>query len=173
MLYIDLISSILVVSLSVVGLFRGLFTELFSILSWVGSILIGWYFSPNLFPYISEIITNPQGIKIASFISIFFISFILIRATGNLLSSFVSALGLGIFDKLFGFVFGALKSISILFILIFLFEPLISEKTWWIESFTSEYFYQIKTFLDLNLDNWDQYIDQIFDKDGDPSLPSV
>ena len=75
-------------------------------LSWVLSLLVSWYFSPQLLIYLSDFISNAQALKIISFVSVFLLSFVLIRAIGNLLSSFVSAIGLGIFDRLLGIIFG-------------------------------------------------------------------
>tara|TARA_B100000131_G_C17870211_1_gene513892 strand:+ start:411 stop:668 length:258 start_codon:yes stop_codon:yes gene_type:complete len=85
----------------------------------------------------------------------------------------MSAIGLGVFDRAFGFIFGGIKAISIIFIIIVLLEPLILEKTWWISSFTKEYYTLIKSFLDSNLGDWDSYLNLIGDKEGDPELPSV
>ena len=171
--YIDLVSLTFLISLSVLGLFQGFLKDLFSILSWVGSILIGWYLSPLLFLSVSSFVSNPQAIKVVSFVLIFILFFILIRILGKLLSSFMSAVGLGIFDRILGVIFGAIKSVAIIFIVIILIEPLITGKLWWIDSFTEQYYTSIKSFLDSYLADWDKYLNVLGNKEGDPRLPSV
>ena len=171
--YIDLVSLTFLISLSVLGLFQGFLKDLFSILSWVGSILIAWYLSPLLFLSVSSFVSNPQAIKVVSFVLIFILFFILIRILGKLLSSFMSAVGLGIFDRILGFIFGAIKSVAIIFIVIILIEPLITGKLWWIDSFTEQYYTSIKSFLDSYLADWDKYLNVLGNKEGDPRLPSV
>ena len=173
MFYIDIVSSIFLVSFSVLGLIRGFFKDLFSILSWVLSLLVSWYFSPQLLIYLSDFISNAQALKIISFVSVFLLSFVLIRAIGNLLSSLVSAIGLGIFDRLLGIIFGTLKSIAIMTLIIFLVEPFIFQEIWWAESYTAEYYSYVKSFLDSNLEDWDKYLDLIPNKEGDQSPSSV
>ena len=173
MFYIDIVSSIFLVSFSVLGLIRGFFKDLFSILSWVLSLLVSWYFSPQLLIYLSDFISNAQALKIISFVSVFLLSFVLIRAIGNLLSSFVSAIGLGIFDRLLGIIFGTLKSIAIMTLIIFLVEPFIFQEIWWVESYTAEYYSYVKSFLDSNLEDWDKYLDLIPNKESDQSPSSV
>ena len=173
MFYIDIVSSIFLVSFSVLGLIRGFFKDLFSILSWVLSLLVSWYFSPQLLIYLSDFISNAQALKIISFVSVFLLSFVLIRAIGNLLSSFVSAIGLGIFDRLLGIIFGTLKSIAIMTLIIFLVEPFIFQEIWWVESYTAEYYSYVKSFLDSNLEDWDKYLDLIPNKEDDQSPSSV
>ena len=173
MFYIDIVSSIFLVSFSVLGLIRGFFKDLFSILSWVLSLLVSWYFSPQLLIYLSDFISNAQALKIISFVSVFLLSFVLIRAIGNLLSSFISAIGLGIFDRLLGIIFGTLKSIAIMTLIIFLVEPFIFQEIWWVESYTAEYYSYVKSFLDSNLEDWDKYLDLIPNKEDDQSPSSV
>ncbi len=173
MFYIDIVSSIFLVSFSVLGLIRGFFKDLFSILSWVLSLLVSWYFSPQLLIYLSDFISNAQALKIISFVSVFLLSFVLIRAIGNLLSSFVSAIGLGIFDRLLGIIFGTLKSIAIMTLIIFLVEPFIFQEIWWADSYTDAYYSYVKSFLDSNLEDWDKYLDLIPNKEDDQSPSSV
>ena len=71
MIGIDLFSLIVIGALGISGLFNGLSKEIFSLASWLISILGAWFYGPLLFPYLDNYITNQQLRPTLSFLILF------------------------------------------------------------------------------------------------------
>lgn len=116
----DIIILSLIVLLGLKGLFRGLIRELFAIFGIIGGIFIASRISSSTGNLINVImnIENQNTLLLLGFIISLAIIWSAAYFLGITLSKMFSLSGLGIFDKVFGFAFGAGK-IFLLFSIIF------------------------------------------------------
>jgi len=107
----DLIVVILVTILGLKGLFRGFTKELFALVGIVGGVFISSRLSNDTGAIINSIIPmqNENTILLAGFVVTLVIFWILAYLLGSVLEKVFQMSGLGIFDRILGFVFGAGK----------------------------------------------------------------
>ena len=96
------------------GIFRGLIKEVFSVIALVAGFYVAYFYHETVSMMLSEWITAPEYIHIISFILLFCIVFLMITVIGLLLRFIVKIALLGVLDRIFGGVFGALKAIVII-----------------------------------------------------------
>ncbi|MCD4758924.1 MAG: CvpA family protein [Arcobacteraceae bacterium] len=115
----DLIVLSLIVILGLKGLFRGLTKELFGLIGIVGGVFIASRLAKNVGEIANSIIPvdNESTILLIGFIITLILFWIIAYVLGVVLEKVFSASGLGVFDRLLGFVFGAGK-IFLLFAII-------------------------------------------------------
>jgi len=115
----DVIVLSLILILGLKGLFRGLTKELFGLIGIVGGVFIASRLAKTTGDIVNGIIPidNESTILLIGFIATLVLFWILAYLAGIVLSKIFSASGLGIFDRIFGFLFGAGK-IFLLFAII-------------------------------------------------------
>jgi len=115
----DLIVLSLIVILGLKGLFRGLTKELFGLIGIIGGVFIASRLAKNVGEIANSIIPvdNESTILLIGFIITLILFWIIAYVLGMVLEKVFSASGLGVFDRLLGFVFGAGK-IFLLFAII-------------------------------------------------------
>ena len=93
------------------GLFRGLIKEVFGIVGIIGAIFVASRVSADIGNLIAPILAleNQTTIKLIGFIVALIGFWIIVYILGVIVSKIFSASGLGLFDRIFGFVFGAAK----------------------------------------------------------------
>lgn len=93
------------------GLFRGLIKEVFGIVGIIGAIFVASRISKTIGDMIAPLLAleNETTIKLIGFIVALIGFWIIIYALGLIVSKIFSASGLGIVDRIFGFLFGAAK----------------------------------------------------------------
>jgi len=120
MSFFDIIILALITLLGLKGLFRGLTRELFAIIGIIGGVFIASRIASNTGGLIDAIINieNDNTMLLVGFIVSLAIIWSAAYFAGIFLSTMFSLSGLGIFDKIFGFLFGAGK-VFLLFSIIF------------------------------------------------------
>lgn len=115
----DLVVISLVVILGLKGLFRGFTKEFFALVGIVGGVFVASRLSNDTGALINNIIPmeNENTILLAGFVLSLVIFWIIAYILGAVLEKVFKMSGLGIFDRLLGFVFGAGK-IFLLFAII-------------------------------------------------------
>ena len=93
------------------GLFRGLIKEVFGIIGIIGAIFVASRISGDIGNLIAPFLAleNETTIKLIGFIISLIGFWIIVYILGVVVSKIFSASGLGLFDRIFGFIFGAAK----------------------------------------------------------------
>lgn len=116
---LDLIIGIVLVLFALAGLRKGLIIEAFYLLSFVAGAYGAMHFSDAVADWMSDFINISEDyIAIVSFIVTFIIFLILMRFIGRILSRLLEAICLGFVDKIGGFVFGVLKGVLLVSIVV-------------------------------------------------------
>jgi len=107
----DLIVVALITILGLKGLFRGFTKEFFALIGIVGGVFVASRLSKDAGEIVNGIIPmqNENTILLAGFVSSLIIFWIIAYLLGTVLSKIFTMSGLGMFDRLLGFVFGAGK----------------------------------------------------------------
>ncbi len=108
------------------GIFRGLIKEVASIVGLVAGFYVAYSYHGAMAPLFSKWIAEPAYVKIASFIFLFCSVFLIIVLTGMLIRFVVKLVLLGVVDRIFGGVFGALKAaliVSFAYVVLITFLP--------------------------------------------------
>ncbi|MGA1933792.1 CvpA family protein [Arcobacter sp. YIC-464] len=111
------------------GLFRGLIKEVFGIIGIIGAIFVASRISEDIGDLIAPVLAleNETTIKLIGFIVALIGFWIIVYLLGVIVSKIFSASGLGIVDRVFGFIFGAGK--------VFLIFSVIAYALYQVESF--------------------------------------
>lgn len=132
----DLIILSVTLILGLKGLFRGLIKEVFGIIGIIGAIFVASRLSKEIGDLIAPILAleNEATIKLIGFIIALIAVWLVVYAAGIIVSKIFSASGLGVIDRIFGFLFGAAKIFLIFSVIAYAlyqvqsFKKLIDEK---------------------------------------------
>ena len=143
-----IIISIILVSCVVAG-FRGFIKELFSVLSWILSILISFNFFEKFKIILSEYITQKIITDVIAFGFPFVTSLFMCHLLSSWLSPKFNTSEILLFDKFIGFIFGFIRGILIVVLLFLGFKYLVGENLpeWLIEAYSYNYIDNIGNIL--------------------------
>jgi membrane protein required for colicin V production len=107
----DLIILSITLILGLKGLFRGLIKEVFGIIGIIGAIFVASRISKEIGDLIAPILVleNEATIKLIGFVIALVAVWLVVYSAGVIVSKIFAASGLGIVDRIFGFIFGAAK----------------------------------------------------------------
>ncbi len=107
----DLVVIAITLLLGLKGLFRGFIKEVFGIIGIIGAIFVASRISKDVADVIAPIlaIQSEATLKLVGFIIALVGFWLIVYTVGIIISKIFSASGLGIVDRIFGFLFGASK----------------------------------------------------------------
>ena len=145
---LDLIILGIIAFSAIISIFRGFIRETLSIITWIAAFAVAWHFSSALVIILNKWIHNPALRYPIAFISLFVITMILGGLVNYLLSQLVDKSGLSGTDRLLGLLFGLLRGVLIIGVLLLLMRltPAPQEK-WWKESQLVPIFMPIENWL--------------------------
>jgi membrane protein required for colicin V production len=120
--YFDIVISILVLFLGLKGIINGFFKELFGLIGIIGGIFLASRVGDDVGKFINDTVLKFENDAAVSFtgflvtLALFWLFMIIVGAVFKRLSSLS---GLGIFDKIFGFVFSASKFFLIASVIVY------------------------------------------------------
>ena len=117
---------------------RGFTREAFSLLTWVAAFIIARLFSPALDLLLQEQITTPSLRAAVAFGSLFALTLAVGALINHLLGELIRVTGLSSTDRLMGMVFGALRGMLLMVVLVALGQHLFASDPWRSEEHTSE-----------------------------------
>lgn len=110
--YFDIVISILVLFLGLKGIINGVFKELFGLLGIIGGIFIASRVGKDVGKFINDSVLkfeNDAAISFTGFLVTFALFWLFMIGVGIIFKKLSSLSGLGIFDKILGFIFSASK----------------------------------------------------------------
>jgi len=121
--FLDIVLGILLAAGLIKGIRNGFFVELASLVSMLLGILIAIHFSYLTKDYLENYGTwNPKTVQVTAFALTFILVVVAVSALAKIFTSIANFASLGIFNKLLGGVFGILKTILIISIVLNLFQ---------------------------------------------------
>lgn len=117
------------------GVWRGLVSELFTLFGWMIALFLAWRFAPLCAPLLAHFVEAEWARWPAAFAAIFVAVLLLLALLRFLLRSLLSISGLSLFDRLAGAGFGVLRGLVLA--LLFVAGCGLTElprKQWWRES---------------------------------------
>lgn len=117
------------------GLWRGLVSEIFILLGWVVALVLAWKLAPLCVPILAGVVSTEWARWPIAFVSVFVIVLLLMAVLRFILRGLLSISGLSLFDRLAGAGFGVLRGLVLA--LLFVAGAGLSElpkKQWWRES---------------------------------------
>lgn len=93
------------------GLWRGLITEIFTLLGWIVALIVARQFAPACVPLLEGLIQTEWLRWPAAFVAIFIVVLLLLAVLRFILRSLLSITGLSLFDRLAGAGFGVLRGL--------------------------------------------------------------
>ena len=136
----------------IIGLFRGLIREAFALVTWGVAFWVGLTFSAPFSALLENAIADPGARIAAAFIALFLLTIILGAIINKLLSVLIDKTGLTGTDRVAGLVFGIVRGVLLIVILVMLagLTPL-PESLWWKESQLLPHFQSLAVWLKLHM----------------------
>ena len=106
----DYIYIVLTILFIIQGTLKGFVLSILSTAKWILAYVITIYVFPKIKPFVEDIIDNEYVLNIILGIGIFVVIIFLILLINKALSKVVSYSGIGTIDKVFGFLFGIVKT---------------------------------------------------------------
>jgi membrane protein required for colicin V production len=135
MIWIDFTLIGLVFISVIIGLLRGFIKEVFSLAFWMLASWVSLRFSREFSGFLESTISHPSARMVASFVVLFAITLSLGGLIGFLLNVLVKKTGLTFMDRLGGIVFGVVRGMTVVTVVVMLagLTPL-PKDSWWTES---------------------------------------
>ncbi len=134
-----------------IGVFRGLIKEALSLAFWIGGIIAAVMFSDDLGAMMSGAISSPALQRMAGFIVIF----LAVVFIGGLISSFISNMlseaGLGVADRALGAVFGVVRGLAIIIVIVMVTGRFSFAQEFYSDSLTMPYVISTSEWLQTQL----------------------
>ncbi len=120
---------------ALVGILRGFFSEMLSLLSWVLAGVVALTFTPHLAALLADSIDIPSLRAAVAFIILFLAVLVLASVVGMLMNKVIKKNGFSNADRILGVLFGLSRGLVIVTVLVLLggFTPFTSD-AWWQES---------------------------------------
>ncbi len=115
-----------------VGLWRGVVSEILALVAWVVAFMAARTWSGQTGELLAFGLTDPAWRQVAGFVAIFVAVLILFALARWLLSLLLSAVGLGPLDRMLGAIFGVARGVLVAFVAVLLagFTTL-PQQQWW------------------------------------------
>jgi membrane protein required for colicin V production len=135
MIWIDYTISVLVIVSALIGLFRGFIKEAFVLVLWVIAVWVGMQYSRDFAVLLQDTISYPSARIAAAFGLLFFLTLILGGLISFILGQLVEKTGLSGSDRILGMLFGILRGVVLVSLLVMLagLTPL-PQDPWWKQS---------------------------------------
>ena len=123
--YLDVFLGLIIAWGAYNGFSKGLVNELASVLGVISGIFLAKNFYPHLDIKLKSIFESEAGfISILSAMTIFLFSILIFKVIAKLLTKFLKLIALGLLNRIIGAVFGVIKSVLLLCIVIFIFSKI-------------------------------------------------
>lgn len=129
------------------GWWRGFVYELLSLLFWIAAYVVARMFSPDVLPYVPDVIANNDAKSAVAYGALFVLTLMVGSVLTWLLSKLIKIAGLGLIDGLMGAVFGLIRGMLIVLILVLLAGLTeLPKKTFWRDAWSSQTLQSVALF---------------------------
>ncbi len=148
MVFADFIVLGIILISVVVSLIRGFVKEALSLAGWLLSLWVAMTFSSGMAELFADTIKDPTLRLLAAFVSLFVLSLVVAAIINFFATQFVQRVGLTGVDRTIGAVFGFLRGVLLVTIIVMLLGlTTLPKEKWWDESFFMFRFEVIATWL--------------------------
>jgi membrane protein required for colicin V production len=120
---------------AVVGIARGLVSEILALVGWMLALLAAWHFADEIALLLKEVIADPGWRVVAAFALIVLVVLLLMSLLRFLLRELLKMVGLRATDRFFGALFGIARGLAIAFVLVLLGGLVgMAREPWWAEA---------------------------------------
>lgn len=146
--WVDWVLLAVVVVSALISLKRGFLREALSLLIWFAAILLSLMFYKPLAILLQPYIESPSLQQIAAIIGLFVLCLLVGGLLSFLLSQLVALSGLGGTDRLLGMVFGALRGVIVVVVVLMLGKRMLplEQEVWWQQSQLLPHFLRLETW---------------------------
>lgn len=144
----DIVFLVIIVLSCMMGVFRGLIKEAFSLITWIGAILIGTWFHGALGDLMSGMIENDTIRNISAFAILFVLAIFIGTIISNLLQTLMQKIGLGTVDRALGALFGLLRGLVIVVLILLVIRQFDFTSSWYEGSFSVPYLMELVDYLE-------------------------
>ncbi len=138
---VDYLIIALIVISALVGLARGLLREVIALITWIVALLIAWHMSARLEPYLGGLLAVGPQVRLWAARAILLFAVLLIGAgIGAIADHFIRLSLFNSTDRFLGFLFGVLRGLVILGVLVLFCQTLkLDGERWWRKSMLIPY----------------------------------
>ena len=130
----DIVILIVVLLSALIGLVRGLFAELLSLVTWFTAFVMALFFAPVVAGWLAGYLEDSSIQLMVGFVAIFVATLILGSIAQWLVGKLVETTGLSGTDRFLGFLFGSARGVLVCIIALIAVRPFAEEAQWWAES---------------------------------------
>ena len=135
----DISILIIIVISMLLGLWRGLVKEAFSLLAWVAAVFVAGFFSAPLADLMVNMLENATVRRVLASTILFILVMFVGTLLGNFMSKLSTAIGLKGVDRALGSLFGVLRGTIIVLLVLFLTTPFEFSQPWYEDSILVPY----------------------------------
>ena len=128
----DVFILVVLLGSTLMGLMRGFVREAVSLVFWVVAVWAAWKFGPLVEPHLGGLLADPNVAPWIGRLVVLVLVLLAGAVVGMLLSYFTRSLGLGVMDRIFGLLFGILRGMVLVGLIIIGGELLhLNQEAWW------------------------------------------
>jgi membrane protein required for colicin V production len=128
----DVLIVLVLLGSTIIGLLRGFVREAVSVIFWIVAIWSAWKFGPVVEPHLGGVLTNPAIAPWVGRLVVLVLVLLIGWVVAMLLSYFTRSLGLGAMDRVFGLMFGILRGMVLVGLMVIGGELLhLNQEEWW------------------------------------------
>jgi membrane protein required for colicin V production len=148
MVWVDfLIIGIILIS-ALISIVRGFVKEVFSLASWALAFWVALLFYPHMATLLVDYVATPSIRSFVAFASLFVVTLILGALVNHLISQLVKKTGLSGTDRMLGIIFGLIRGVAIVTLLILAAGATpMPQDVWWQNSLLLEHFEKLAVWL--------------------------
>jgi membrane protein required for colicin V production len=159
MAVIDIVFLVIIALSCIMGGFRGLVKEAFSLATWIGAIVIGTLLYEPMAGLLTGIIDNSSLRNLSAFAILFVLTILIGTIISNLMKKLMQAAGLGGADRVLGALFGILRGLIIISLIVLVTTRFDFTSNWYEGSFMVPYVLLLIDYLQQLFNNAEENTD--------------
>lgn len=134
-MWIDVIIAVVVALSAMIGFFRGFLQEAFGLATWLVAFFLAFRYAASVAPWLTRWIDVDSARMVVAFALVFVLVLIIGAVLNHMLGRLVSETGLAGTDRALGIVFGVVRGVAVLILLVLLAGVTsIPRDAWWQQS---------------------------------------